>query len=97
MIHAHGQTWLEFGKGDVDLIVSYEEDRSLVILENAPSPRKIGVWKNSPRQELSEDRFRSATAIMSFENVESIDAVIYSLTKAREAFLRHCNKELVPE
>lgn len=93
MVHSYGQTWLEFGKGDVNLYVSYEPDRSLVVMENAPAPRKIGVWHDTPDKSMSDERFNHAPVIMSFENVESIDAVIYSLTKAKEAFLTFCGKQ----
>lgn len=97
MVHSNGQTWLEFGKGDVDLRVSYDGDCSLVILENAPTPRKIGVWEKRDGSEIDADRFAQAPAIMSFTNVESIDAVIYSLTKAKEAFQKFCGKEALTE
>lgn len=93
MVHTRGQTWLEFGKGDVDLFVSYDEKRSLVIMENTTEPRVIGVWKDTPTKDMDAERFQKAPAVMSFESIESIDALIYSLTKAKEAFNRFCGKE----
>jgi len=92
MVHSNGQTWLEFGKGDVDLFVSYDGTRSLILLENASAPRQIGVWEDGSGKSASSKRVKKAPAIMTFDNVESIDAVIYSLTKARAAFLQYCNE-----
>ncbi len=97
MIHTQGQTWLEFGQGDVDLHVAYDDDHSILVLENAPAPRKIGVWESRDGREMDDARFARAPAIMSFSNVESIDAVICSLNKAKAAFLKFCNKEALPK
>lgn len=95
MVHSRGQTWMEFGTGDVDLFVSYDDEHSLVVMENAPTPREIGKWKTGKkRQKVSAKRFSEAPAVMSFTNVESIDAVICSLSQAREAFLQHCGQEV---
>ncbi len=97
MVHTRGQTWMEFGKGDVDLFVSYDDKHSLVIMENTTEPRVIGVWKETPNKDMDADRFQKAPAVMSFENIESIDALIYSLTKAKEAFYLFCSSEAVAE
>lgn len=95
MIYSRGRTWLEFGAGDVDLLVGYDDEQSYVVLENAPTPREIGEWKTGKkRQKITAKRFAEAPVVMSFTNVKSIDAVIFSLSQAREAFLQHCAQEM---
>jgi len=88
MIKKDRQTLLEFGKGDVDLFVSYDENHSLVVMENASTPREIGVWKDSGSEDFVH--VNESSVIMSFSNTRSIDAVICALTKAKEAFNRFC-------
>lgn len=97
MIHSYGQTWFEFGKGDIDLFVSVDEEHTFVIMENAPEPRQIGVWKDGHGQSVSDERLQRAPAVMTFSNVESIDAVILSLTRARKAFQQCCRQDALPE
>ncbi len=73
---------LEFGKGDIGILMGDTSDVALLLLRNLDKPAPIGKLLNG--QKRKEVKILDTDVVMSFSNTESIDALMKCLKIIRQ-------------
>ena len=73
---------LEFGKGDIGILMGDTSDVALLLLRNLDKPAPIGKLLNG--QKRKEVKILDTDVVMSFSNTESIDALMKYLKIIRQ-------------
>ena len=81
MIHSKGKH-LEFGKGDIGINMSDTSDVALLLFRNLKKPAPIGRLVGDRSMKVTE--LLDTDVLMSFSNVESIDALMKCLLMVRQ-------------
>jgi len=77
---------LEFGKGDIGINMSDTSDVAVLLFRNLKKPAPIGRLVGDGRTKVTE--LLDTDVLMSFSNVESIDALMKCLLIVRQKMQR---------
>lgn len=86
MITKPQQVRLDFGQGNIGIRITRDIERSYLVF-NDIEPKPIGDLGTEEGAYMTFIDLLDAPVMMSFSNVESIDALIGALQRARESML----------